>query len=53
MYTNNVRTHGASMADFDMITYEDEDENGVYSEDVALSMVPDPILIRGTGHITM
>ncbi|XP_071500014.1 cysteine-rich hydrophobic domain-containing protein 2-like [Diadema antillarum] len=41
------------MADFDVITYEDDDENGVYPEEVALTMVPDPIFIRGTGHITI
>lgn len=41
------------MADFDMITYEDDEENSNYPDDAALNMVPDPIFIRGTGHITM
>ncbi|XP_011684140.1 cysteine-rich hydrophobic domain-containing protein 2 [Strongylocentrotus purpuratus] len=41
------------MADFDMITYEDDEENSNYPDDAALNMVPDPIFIRGTGHITI
>ena len=42
------------MADFDAIYEEDDDDtNGYYSDDQIISIVPDPIIVRGSGNITM
>ena len=42
------------MADFDAIEYaEDPDFNGEYAESTVVSHVPDPVMVRGSGHVTM
>lgn len=40
------------MADFDAI-YEDQDENSSILEAPDINMVPDPVIIRGAGNITV
>ena len=40
------------MADFDAI-YEDEDENSSILEAPSISLIPDPVLVRGAGNITV
>ena len=40
------------MADFDAI-YEEEEENEQNIEDHYVAMVPDPIIIRGGGNMTV
>ena len=42
------------MADFDAIEYaEDPDYSVDYPESTVVSHVPDPVLVRGSGHVTM
>jgi len=41
-----------TMADFDAI-YEDQDENSSILETPAISLIPDPCIIRGAGNITV
>lgn len=40
------------MADFDAI-YEEEEENEENNEIAAMTLVPDPIVIRGAGNMTV
>ena len=40
------------MADFDAIYEEDDEEERIYDDNVVIS-VPDPIVIRGAGNITV
>ena len=40
------------MADFDAI-YEDQDENSSILEAPSISMIPDPVIVRGAGNITV
>lgn len=40
------------MADFDAI-YEEEEENEQNSEDHYVTIVPDPIVVRGAGNMTV
>lgn len=40
------------MADFDAI-YEDQDENSSILEAPDINLVPDPVIIRGAGNITV
>ena len=40
------------MADFDAI-YEEEEEHEQHLEDHYVAMVPDPIVIRGAGNMTV
>ena len=44
--------HSHTMADFDAI-YEDQDENSSILEAPDINMVPDPVIIRGAGNITV
>ena len=44
--------HSHTMADFDAI-YEDQDENSSIPEAPDINMVPDPVIIRGAGNITV
>ncbi|XP_072040692.1 cysteine-rich hydrophobic domain-containing protein 2-like [Amphiura filiformis] len=42
------------MADFDAIYEEDDDDTNVYySDDQIISTVPDPVIVRGSGNITI
>ena len=40
------------MADFDAI-YEDQDENSSILEAPSISLIPDPVIVRGAGNITV
>lgn len=40
------------MADFDAI-YEEEEENEGPPEDTYVSTVPDPVVVRGAGNMTV
>ena len=40
------------MADFDAI-YEEEDEEDRYPEESMVVTVPDPVIVRGAGNITV
>ena len=40
------------MADFDAI-YEEEDEEDRYAEESMVETVPDPVVVRGAGNITV
>ncbi|XP_066286997.1 cysteine-rich hydrophobic domain-containing protein 2-like [Branchiostoma lanceolatum] len=40
------------MADFDAI-YEEDDEDERLMEEHLLSTVPDPVIVRGSGHVTV
>ena len=40
------------MADFDAI-YEEEDEEDRFVEDSIVQTVPDPVIVRGAGNVTM
>jgi hypothetical protein len=43
-----------NMADFDTIyELEDEDEDHVVSEEVLPRYCPEPVVVRGAGHITV
>lgn len=43
-----------NMADFDTIyELEDEDEDHVVSEEVLSRYCPEPVVVRGAGHITV
>lgn len=42
------------MADFDAITYEDDgEESTAFVDNYVFTNVPDPIFIRGSGHLTV
>uniref|UniRef100_H3AWD5 Cysteine rich hydrophobic domain 1 n=1 Tax=Latimeria chalumnae TaxID=7897 RepID=H3AWD5_LATCH len=41
------------MADFDTIVELDEDEERVVSEEHLVRYAPDPVIVRGAGHITV
>ncbi|XP_002739847.1 cysteine-rich hydrophobic domain-containing protein 2-like [Saccoglossus kowalevskii] len=41
------------MADFDAIYEEDDEENDGLLDETFISMVPDPIIVRGAGHVTV
>lgn len=41
------------MADFDAIYEEEEEENEQNLEEQYVKMVPDPIVIRGAGNMTV
>lgn len=41
------------MADFDAIYEEEEEENEQNSEDHYVTIVPDPIVVRGAGNMTV
>lgn len=43
----------AAMADFDAIYEEEEEENEQNLEEHYVAMVPDPIVIRGAGNMTV
>jgi len=45
-------SHASRMADFDAI-YEEEEENEQNQEEHYVAMVPDPIVIRGAGNMTV
>lgn len=45
-------SHASTMADFDAI-YEEEEENEQNLEEHYVAMVPDPIVIRGAGNMTV
>lgn len=40
------------MADFDAI-YEEEDEEDHFTEEEMVVAVPDPVIVRGAGNITV
>ena len=40
------------MADFDAI-YEEEDEEDRYIDDSLVISVPDPVIVRGAGNVTV
>ena len=40
------------MADFDAI-YEEEDEEDCYSDECQMAPVPDPVVVRGAGNVTV
>ena len=40
------------MADFDAI-YEEEDEDERFSDESMIPSVPDPVIVRGAGNVTM
>ena len=41
-----------SMADFDAI-YEEDDERDRFIDDTLIISVPDPVVVRGAGNITV
>ena len=42
-----------NMADFDAIEYVIAEDPDSYPDSAVLSHVPDPVLVRGSGHVTM
>ena len=40
------------MADFDAI-YEEQDENSSILEAPSISLIPEPVVVRGAGNITV
>ena len=43
---------GSAMADFDEIYEEEEDEERALEEQL-LKYSPDPVVVRGSGHVTV
>ncbi|XP_033113449.1 cysteine-rich hydrophobic domain-containing protein 2-like [Anneissia japonica] len=41
------------MAEFDTIYEEDSEESDVYPVEMSINTLPDPIIIRGTGYVTV
>ena len=51
--TTNSSMNSRNMADFDAIEYVIAEDPDSYPDSAVLSHVPDPVLVRGSGHVTM